>query len=1069
MKARTGPRPRGRLSGENGTFPPAPELEYFDNSRRKNYKLKAEKTTKEVALTRKIHFAIAVVLALLLAALPSMAGRRTAAVTGKISDSQGFPLAGAYLHVTSPSLLSIYNFITTETGRYVFPDLSPGVYTITVERPEFKTVKAEGIVLEPGATLLLDFKMEPSAVEEETVTRTPDVGLDRSSARLASVLDRDLLTHIPLPRDLPSILELVPGVVVASDFPILQASVHGTPVTANAFLVDGVNVTDPLTRVLATRIDVDALEQVVVETAGLAADRGPGRGAKINVIHRAGSNSGYSSLGLYYTGQGLSNSLWSEDELNASHASSPRPDKANLDTSFTAGGPVLHDMGWFFSDVRLRLRSQDAPFQPSIDPLYLVHPAYTWKGREFYGLFKLSVYGTKQFKGSAEMSFFRAREPVYSMDLAWNRPQESTRHLDLTKFFLLRADVAYTLNERTLVNFSAGYTVGRETLPLNEDGQLKPSYSDLGTGQIWGSGPYNDDQKRKRLLVNVALTSFRDRILGANHEFAVGADYETGKGQSSSWKKDNLVMYYLDGSPYNLGQAVSPSSGNTVGLGQIGFSVIPGNPAQPLGVTRDLKRLGGFAQDTLTFGGRVSLSLGLRFDHSETNVESIAKTVAGNAVSVGIGDSIIKPIFGFNPFGSGSYGGRDALVTWDSFSPRFGLSIDLFGTGRTVLRGSYAKIPEDLGLGYIRDLDPVALDRIHQFYWYDEDGDGKVGMTDVYQPFPENYAIYSALYSLRVEPGLRAPVMDEWTAGVDHELMRDFSLGVRYISRSQKKAVGDVMYDPDSDRPWYTVEGSPDGWWVPFQTTVPASEAYPATDVTIYLRSTSAPLAFDRIQSVPELTWKYRGLEFSFRKRMSHNWQLFGSVVWSRSTGTAGLAGPLASGLTSPVLTPNSFINVPADSRSNLDRPLAIRVMGTLRLKHEFYLSALYRYMSGSPWARTLTITPPADWATEHDAYATPITVFMESPGTRRHSSMQSTDLRLEKVFLRGGRARWTVFLDVLNLFGNKYSIVDYNDGAWYPAGEGASTGTHRLSATYGQAVYLSGARTLALSVKLGF
>jgi hypothetical protein len=97
------------------------------------------------------------------------------------------------------------------------------------------------------------------------------------------------------------------------------------------------------------------------------------------------------------------------------------------------------------------------------------------------------------------------------------------------------------------------------------------------------------------------------------------------------------------------------------------------------------------------------------------------------------------------------------------------------------------------------------------------------------------------------------------------------------------------------------------------------------------------------------------------------------------------------------------------------------------------------------------------------------VTVFLESPGSRRHSSTQSTDLRLEKDFKRNGRTRWTAYIDVLNLFGDKYEIVDYNDGSWFPDGPGGSTGTHVLSGTYGQAVFLSGTRTVAFSLKLWF
>jgi hypothetical protein len=410
------------------------------------------------------------------------------------------------------------------------------------------------------------------------------------------------------------------------------------------------------------------------------------------------------------------------------------------------------------------------------------------------------------------------------------------------------------------------------------------------------------------------------------------------------------------------------------------------------------------------------------------------------------------------------------VITWNSLSPRVGLSFDLFGTGKTLLKGSFSRLPEELGLGYSVNLDPVPLMRVHSFTWYDENGDGLVDTNDSYVMFPENYGIYNVdSYKARVDPGLSAPMINEWTAGFEHALTPDFTLAARYISRSQKGIIADVLYDPATGTPWYTAQGSPEGWWVPFTTTVPAAGPYPDTGVTVYFRSASAPTVSDRIQEAPELNMKYRGLELSFRKRMTHNWQLYGSVVWSRSTGTAGPASLLSAGISTPLLTPNSFVNVTSGSRTSYDRPLVIRLMGTVRFKYDFSLSAYYRFTSGSPWARTVTIVPPAEWATEHNADTTPVTVFLESPGTRRRSTWQTTDFRLEKEFMRGGKARWSVYIDILNLFGNRYSIIDHNDGYWYPDGEGTSSGTHLLSGTYGRAIFLSGTRTVVFSVRLGF
>jgi hypothetical protein len=1020
-------------------------------------------------LTRKICTSITVALAAIVLVLPSHAGRRSGTLKGKIIDHQGFPLSGAYIYVSSPSLVGVQNFITSDSGQYGLFELSPGTYRILAEMPGFKTVTIEGIVLAPGGTVTTDFKMEPTEIEEEKVNRNPPAGLDKGSPRLAAVLDRDLLTRIPLPRDFSAVLGLVPGLVYESVDPGAYFSVHGAPDTANVFEDDGVNVTDPVSRTLLARINVDVVDQAVIETAALPVDRGPNQGAYINVVRRAGGNTFDGGLSFTFTGWYLTKSLWAGQDIGAGSVAAPVADTTNLDLSLTEGGPVLQDIGWFFTNLRLKSMSASSPIINWKDPLGATHLPYDWSDTNLSWTFKLSAHVTPKFRGTFDTDLSFIHEPYYEPDIAWNRPGESTPSLSRQPSFMLKAGLVYTVDQRTSVDFSLGYMTRRQTILLNPATADSPEYFDSGTGYTWGSGPDNDREKRKRFGVHANITRLVDKALGFGHELAAGFEYESSTGQSSVWKPDDLIMDYLNGSPYAFGQTVSPVSGNTVGTGWIGFSAIPAAEGD-LVTTRQLTHLGFFAQDAMNFGSRIVFSLGLRFDRSDAQFLAFNKGIVGNAVAVDVGTNLIDPVYGFNPFGTLTFTEWDNVITWNSLSPRAGLSFDLFGTGKTLLKGSFSRLPEELGLGYSVDLDPVPATRVHNFTWYDENGNGIVDANDTFVMFPENYGIYNtASYQARVDPSLSAPMINEWTAGFEQELTHDFSLAARYISRSEKGIIADVMYDPNTGTPWYSAQGSPAGWWVPFTTTVPAAGPYPDTNVTVYFRSDSAPAVADRIQKVPELNREYRGLELSLRKRMSHNWQFYGSVVWSRSTGTAGPASLLSAGISTPLLTPNSFVNVTSDSRTSYDQPLAIRLMGTLRFKYDIYLSAYYRFTSGMPWARTITIVPPAGWAAEHNVDTTPVTVFLESPGTRRYNSWQTTDLRLAKEFMRGGRAHWSIYVDILNVFGNKYSIIDNNDGYWYPNGEGASSGTHLLSGTYGKAIFLSGTRTAMFSVRLGF
>jgi hypothetical protein len=170
------------------------------------------------------------------------------------------------------------------------------------------------------------------------------------------------------------------------------------------------------------------------------------------------------------------------------------------------------------------------------------------------------------------------------------------------------------------------------------------------------------------------------------------------------------------------------------------------------------------------------------------------------------------------------------------------------------------------------------------------------------------------------------------------------------------------------------------------------------------------------------------------------------------------------------LLTPNAFTNIAADDVLPQDRPLVARLGATLHFGKGYFAGVLFKAQSGAPWGRAVTVLPPADWAAAHGAVAAPVTVYLESPGARRFEGWKNLDLRLEKEFAKGGRVPFGVSLDVFNLLGDKYRLLDLNDGGtWAPDGEGAATGTRVLSDTYNAYRPLWGTRVVRLNLDLRF
>jgi hypothetical protein len=1009
-------------------------------------------------------------LVIALAVVPPASGERlTGSLRGRITDKAGFPLPGAFLYVSSDALLGRKNYITTESGDYAFLNLNPGTYRITVEMPGFKTVNVEKIQVDTGKALTLNVKLESTEIEEEVTSQQAPPFIDSRSAARSFVADADLLHRAPLGRDFASVVRLAPGVVPDDVDADRYFSVHGSTVRANTYMVGGANLTDPLTMAVYPGIDVDTIDQVEFETAGRQAETFTSEGGYINVVTKSGGNSFLGELRIFHTSPGLTKDLWSEADRAQKGVTAPLAPQRYWDFGLNLGGPIMDDRAWYFSSFRLGLRSRNAPFLLWTDPLGTVHDPYKWRDTEFIGSFKVTTQIGTDITASINAGYSGRYEPVDASYIDIFTPKSATRSLQHDGLFNLTAVLGYRMNQDTFVDIFGGLTQRSTPYRLSADASSLPSYHDAALGYSWGSAEYNQNTTGRRFRASGAVTRLQNS-LGIGHELKAGIDYEETYDELSTWKDNNLIVDYLDGSPYYFGTGVSPKSGGTVGKGLIGFYLASAAEGGLL-LKNEMKRVGIFAQDSLTIAHRATFNLGLRFDHSVGRIQAMTKGDSGNAISVTLGNTFIKPTYGFNPYAAGTVPGWDSAMVWNTLSPRAGVSVDLLGDGRTFLKASYSQYGEYLNLGYLQQLSQVLPTRFHRFYWYDDNSNAAVDATDGFGLYPEDYRIYQTSIAFqRVSPDSKAPRTGEWSVGLQQEIARNFSVSLTYISKSQKDILETVLYDPAKGVEWSSPDSGNGTYWVPFSTTVPATLGYPETTVTAYFRSNAAPAVFEQIRNVPQLKRTYGGLELTIRKRMSDNWQFYGSIVWSRAKGNIGLDSTWSTGFNPAAGTPNYFINVPVESRLDLDRPAAVRLLGTYRFPYDFYLTLYYTGRSGYPWGRTVTIVPPEDWALANNAIGTPVTIALEKPGSRRTKFDGALDMRLEKEILSRNRKRMTLTIDVLNLLGHKSGILDLNDGGyWYPSAAGSTEGQRVISPTFEKYISLMGQRKIQLGLSLSF
>lgn len=151
---------------------------------------------------------------------------------------------------------------------------------------------------------------------------------------------------------------------------------------------------------------------------------------------------------------------------------------------------------------------------------------------------------------------------------------------------------------------------------------------------------------------------------------------------------------------------------------------------------------------------------------------------------------------------------------------------------------AYGQYGEQLPTSGFSDIYPVGT-KSFQFYWWDLNNNGQPDLPgiDNYVSFGASpLAIASTFYKSRVDPNVKVPYANEFSAMIEHEPLPDLKLSLGYVYQDRKNILEDVLYDYTTGRQWNHYDQAPD-WWIPFNTTIPAYGVFPPRT----LRCTSCP------------------------------------------------------------------------------------------------------------------------------------------------------------------------------------------------------------------------------------
>jgi hypothetical protein len=308
-------------------------------------------------------------------------------IRGRIVEAEtNAAIPGATVTVTSPGLGYPRTVTTNEDGEYLVPNLPIGHYTVTVSYSGVKPVTRE-VLVQPGTVSPLDIKWsaelagaETTTVVEERPVTNPD------STQTGTVLSNDQEKFIPTARRYTDVVRQVPGVTTNPTG--VDQYIKGGRTAHNRYLIDGLDVTDPVRRTAQQELPFDSIEAVQVITGGFDAEYNV-FGGIINTITREGSDEWHGSASLYVTNDALSNRKplgTQEYQVERTFDESPVSPTYEYRTSLTLGGPIIKHQLWFNTTFEYRYRHAGrligpplyVPKVPRTDTTYLPRLKLTW-------------------------------------------------------------------------------------------------------------------------------------------------------------------------------------------------------------------------------------------------------------------------------------------------------------------------------------------------------------------------------------------------------------------------------------------------------------------------------------------------------------------------------------------------------------------------------------------------------------------------------------------------------------------------------------------------------------------
>lgn len=767
-------------------------------------------------------------------AIPAWAQQQTGAITGRAVDASSGALPGVTVSVTSDNLIGgARTAVTDEQGVYRFTLLPGGKYTVTFEITGFTKLNVDGVNLVAGATATVNAKLEVATLQESITVTSQSPTIDLESSKVAVNWDQQKLDELPYSRSLTGLVQMIPGLYATSLDVGGSNFGTGSGPAARTFGRSGGGVVSYDGMIWdQTYGDFGTYEEAQITTAAKGADA-MNPGVTMNLVVKSGSNK-FKGTGSanYQSGDFQSNNITPE-LLKKGYAPGANKFTKYKDFYGEVGGPILKDRLWFYASHRDASSGNLIPGFISLKDRRQVE-FYT-KLQDPTG--KLTYQMTKNNKFEGMFQVGRKWQPYRTASRFV--PLESTQNQD--SWSLVGPSFKYQSVLSAKSTFESSLQRGGywwPDVPWTTDVRK----SDLQTTATRGA--FLETDRTPRRWQYGATYSYFAEIGGRNHELKSGylgwrnivSTKNLGYPNQQQYRYRSLASDANCDEAHNYdGCFTRPDSvlvydyPNTTASGEWYSS--------------------GYFNDRITISQKMTLNVGVRYDRYSSFLPE-----QGNP---GTGPFATKNIY--------AYKGEDNYPIYSSFVPRVSAVYDVTGQGRMAVRASYGRYTggtsgasANPGPG-AADTNPNAIITRTYSNW-----DGSIP----YVPVAANLTSTSGGGTGRsIDPNLKGPYVDEYTAGLDIGLNRTMTVQFNYVRKIDGNSNKSINQALPYDAYTVTSTGVDPG---PDNTVGTADDK----TLTVYSVPRTYPTFGQNVERIVQAEGnnRYHAFGVTFNKQLSNKW-----------------------------------------------------------------------------------------------------------------------------------------------------------------------------------------------------